>query len=65
MAERTDAIKDLTLYGVKELEPILGVSEQTIKRRIKAGELPARKIGGKWKITRADLEEYINNASAE
>lgn len=62
MADRTDAIKDLTLYGVKELEGVLGVSEQTIKRRIKAGELTARKIGGKWKVTRADLEEYINGA---
>ena len=65
MEKRTDAIADLTLYSVRELEPILGVSEQTIKRRIKAGELPARKISGKWKITRQDLEEYINNASAE
>ena len=65
MTDRIDAIKDLTLYSVKELEPILGVSEQTIKRRIKSGELPARKISGKWKVTRADLEEYINNASGE
>lgn len=65
MAERTDAIKDLTLYSVKELEPILGVSDQTIKRRIKSGELPARKIGGKWKVTRSDLEEYISGAPKE
>lgn len=60
MADRIDALQDLTLYTVTELEPVLGVSAQTIKRRIKSGELPAKKISGKWRVTRADLEKYIN-----
>lgn len=60
MADRIDALQDLTLYTVTELEPVLGVSAQTIKRRIKNGELPARKINGKWRVTRGDLEKYIN-----
>lgn len=66
MAEnRTDALSDLTLYTVSELTGTLGVSAQTIKRYIKSGKLPARKIGGKWKITRGDLERFISGDTAE
>lgn len=65
MAERIDALQDLTLYTVTELEPVLGVSAQTIKRYIKSGKLPAKKIGGKWKVTRADLEKFISGDTAE
>lgn len=65
MNERLKPIEDLTLYTVTELEPVLGVSAQTIKRRIKSGELPAKKLNGKWRITRADLEAYINRGTGE
>lgn len=61
MAEkRTDSIEDLKLFTLTELEPILGVSHQSIVRYVKEGKLPAKKINGKWRVTRADLEKYIS-----
>ena len=61
--KRTDSIEDLKLFTLTELEPILGVSHQSIVRYVKAGKLPAKKINGKWRVTRADLEAYINNST--
>lgn len=58
--KRTDSIEDLKLFTLTELEPILGVSHQSIVRYVKAGKLPAKKINGKWRVTRADLEKYIS-----
>lgn len=58
--KRTDSIEDLKLFTLTELEPILGVSHQSLVRYVKAGKLPAKKINGKWRVTRADLEKYIS-----
>ena len=57
--DRTQDIQDLKLFTLTELEPILGVSHQTLLRYVKAGKLPAKKINGKWRVTRRDIEKYI------
>jgi len=51
-----------------EAAAITGVSVDTVKRRIKRGELPAQKVGKNYRIARADLDastalqELISNA---
>jgi excisionase family DNA binding protein len=57
--DRTQDIQDLKLYTLTEIEPILGVSHQTLLRYVKAGKLKATKIEGKWKVTRGDIEKFI------
>ncbi len=43
----------------KEAATLVGVSVQTIRRRIADGTLPARKFGQLWKIRRTDLEAAL------
>lgn len=46
----------LTLQGAADL---LGVSAQTVRRRILAGELPAGKVAAEWRLWRPALLELL------
>ncbi len=58
-------MEELRLYTLTDLEPFFGVTHQTLLRWIKAGDLPAKKINGKWRCTKADIAEYINRVTQE
>jgi excisionase family DNA binding protein len=47
---------------IPEVAQLLGLSEKTVRRRVKAGEIPSVFIGGVYRISRADLEEYLERA---
>lgn len=47
------------LYSVKDLEPVLGKSDQTIIRYLKAGKLKGKKVGGQWRVTEEALREFL------
>jgi excisionase family DNA binding protein len=47
---------------IPEVAHILGLSEKTVRRRVKAGEIPSVFIGGVYRISRADLDEYLELA---
>ena len=47
------------LFSVKEVAAKLGVSKDTIWRRIRNGELPHHRIGRSVRIRWADVEEYL------
>lgn len=55
-----DRAFDTVLYTVKETAALLGCSTRTIMNYIKNGRLPFVKIGGKWKITKDNLEAFVN-----
>lgn len=55
-----DRAFDTVLYTVKETAAILGCSTRTIMNYIKDERLPFVKIGGKWKITKENLEAFCN-----
>lgn len=55
-------IQDLKLYTMQEVAPILGITTRTLYTYIKAGKFPAKKIGGKWKITGDKLKEWVESA---
>lgn len=65
MAERTKNIESLTLYTLTELEPILGVTHRTLFNYLKSGKLKATKIGGKWKVTKQELENFVYGRTHE
>ena len=54
----TEPITELTklYYSMDEAAEVLGVHRNTIKNRIKAGELQAVLIGRQWRIPKEALE---------
>ena len=45
-------------YGVKSLAQRWDVSERTVRRVIKAGDLPVHWIGGQMRVSDPDREAY-------
>ena len=50
----------IVVYTLGEIETMLKVTRRTLLSYIKAGKLTAVKIGGKWIVTRENLERFIN-----
>lgn len=51
--------RDGEYLSLKEVGALLGLSDATIRRRLKDGTLPAAKIGGVWRVRRADLDRLF------
>lgn len=49
---------DRDFFTIYEVADMLGLHWQTIRRMIKAGELPAKKYGSAWRVRRVDLEVF-------
>lgn len=47
------------LLTVKEAMEFLRVSQSTIYRMIKRGDLKAHKVGKKWLMYKKDLKEFV------
>lgn len=47
-------------YTLQEVAEYLGVSIPTVRRRIKAGQLEAHKMGGQYRISREALQKYVD-----
>jgi len=50
---------------VKRFAEILNMDHQTIRRKIKAGEIPAYKIGGKVLLKREEIDKWIESQKIE
>lgn len=46
------------LIGVKEIAAYIYRSERTVKRMLKRGDIPARKIGGLWETDSATIDRW-------
>ena len=44
---------------VKEVVEFLSLSERTIFTMIKSGQLPASKIGGRWRVEPAAMRQFV------
>jgi len=51
---------DEELLTTAEVAKILRVSDKTVLRIIEAGQLPAVRVGKRWRVSRADLQEYLS-----
>ncbi len=58
MLTMTDKL-DKPLYSISEAKKLLGISDDTVRRMIKDGELDAVKVRGTWRIHRESLEKYL------
>lgn len=54
----TDSIK---LYTLQEVADIMKVTRQTIYNYVTAKKLRATKYGKEYRVTEADLQEFIKN----
>lgn len=63
------AIKSMNevFYTTKEASVLLNISEYTVRKKIREGDLKAEVIPGKagYRIAKADLEDYLNGKSRE
>jgi excisionase family DNA binding protein len=53
-------ITEQPLFSVKEAIKLLGVSESTVRRMIRSGELKSQKVRGSRRIFRASLVQYTS-----
>jgi excisionase family DNA binding protein len=51
------------MVGVAEAAEVLGIHPATVQRAIKRGELPATRVGRKWRVRLSDLEPKSHGAA--
>lgn len=51
--------KEIEYMSLEEVADMLGVTYQLIYRLVRAGELPAVRLGKLYRVSRTDLEEYL------
>jgi excisionase family DNA binding protein len=49
------------LLMVREVAELMRVSNMTVYRLIKAGDLPAIRVGKNFRIRRSDVESYLGD----
>lgn len=59
--KHTAELDDLKLYTLTEIETVLGVTHRTLLTYVTSGKLKAIKIGGRWKVTKTALKEFIES----
>jgi excisionase family DNA binding protein len=59
MMTRDQPKAPVTLLTIKDVARLCRVSEKTVRRWIKATELPAAKLGAQWRIRPRDLDMFI------
>ena len=47
------------IMDVKTIALYLGVAEVTVYRLLEKEELPAKKVGGQWRIRKEDLDQWL------
>ncbi|MDV7212793.1 helix-turn-helix domain-containing protein [Azotobacter beijerinckii] len=53
------------ILTIKQVADYLKVTERTIYRLAAAKKIPAFKVGGTWRFSRADLDNWIKQQSME
>ena len=51
---------DLKVYTLDVVADILKVTKRTLYNYIKAGELPAIKMGKYWRVTQENLQSFVS-----
>lgn len=58
MPSRTNN-KPEPMLDIIDVADVCRVSEKTVRRWIHAGDLPAAKLGGQWRIRHRDLNAFV------
>jgi excisionase family DNA binding protein len=49
--------------SITKVSRLLDISENTTRRLIKAGKIPASRVGQQWRVFRGDLKKYIKETA--
>lgn len=52
-------IGNLTLYSIRELSEILGVTNTTLRAYLREGRIFGQKVGGSWYVSEESLQEFF------
>jgi len=56
---------DGEILTIKQVANYLKVTERTIYRLAAAKQIPAFKVGGSWRFSRADIDSWIKQQSGD
>jgi excisionase family DNA binding protein len=62
--ETANASADTPALSVLHVARRLMVSEGTVLRRIKSGELVAHRVGRQWRVFEQELDEYLGRVTS-
>ena len=48
-----------SIYTIREVADWLKVTDQSVRRWIKSGQLPAAKLGHDWRVLESDVVRFI------
>lgn len=57
-------VDDLVVYDVKECAEMLNISQQTVRKYVKSGDLRGQKVGGKQYVTEDTIKEFLKGGKA-
>ena len=58
--EKSDTLKGEILKGCKEIANFINESERTTFYMLEKGQLPATKIGRKWRTTKTRIRKHLD-----
>ena len=58
-------IAGMTLYSLKELHTLTGVTTEAWRGMLNTGKIQGRKLGGLWRISGTALKEYMESNPVE
>jgi excisionase family DNA binding protein len=64
-APQMDSSSDLVnIMTIKEVSDYLKVTERTIYRLAAGKQIPAFKVGGSWRFSRSEIDQWIKSQSS-
>lgn len=58
-------IGDLKLYPVEELATLLNIQESTVRKILREGRIPGRKMAKRWYVSEDSLRAYFSQAEPD
>lgn len=53
----------IAVYTPEQVAEALHCTPRTVYKYLRRGQMPGRKIGGRWRVLEEDLREYIRGGS--
>ncbi len=55
----------MKIYTPEQAAEVLAVNRETVYKLLRSGKLKASRIGKLWRISEADLEQFMNETRTE
>ena len=62
---RVDGIASDLIYDIKGIADILGISDVTVRKLTKTGEIPYFKIGNRYRFCGWQIKDWLNKKQKE